>query len=193
MARFPRVALRATLGCIPLPRWGRATRGVLLLLWLVGSAPTVEPLSLHGFTMGSTWSAKYRPGTNTPSSLAVKSALQGRLDHLEKQMSTWRADSDVMRFNASRDTNWFPVPRDTALVVCEALEISRLTDGAFDVTVFPLVQLWGFGPAGRRKDLPSTNEIAAARARAGWQKLAARLDPPALRKDLPDEIGRAHV
>mgnify|MGYP003340894622 CR=1 FL=1 len=186
MARFPRVALRATLGCIPLPRWGRATRGVLLLLWLVGSAPTVEPLSLHGFTMGSTWSAKYRPGTNTPSSLAVKSALQGRLDHLEKQMSTWRADSDVMRFNASRDTNWFPVPRDTALVVCEALEISRLTDGAFDVTVFPLVQLWGFGPAGRRKDLPSTNEIAAARARAGWQKLAARLDPPALRKDLPD-------
>ncbi|NBV22130.1 MAG: FAD:protein FMN transferase, partial [Proteobacteria bacterium] len=78
------------------------------------------------------------------------------------------------------------VSRDTAVVVREALAVSALTEGAFDVTVFPLVQLWGFGPAGRRKGLPTTNEVAAARARVGWQKLQVRLDPPALRKELPE-------
>lgn len=142
-------------------------------------------VTLHGFTMGAAWSAKFRPAAQTPKRTEVERALQVRLDDLEKQMSTWRADSDLSRFNASRDTNWFPVPRDTAAVVREALAVSALTDGAFDVTVFPLVQLWGFGPAGRRKGLPSTNEVAAAGARVGWRKLEARLDPPALRKTQP--------
>lgn len=159
----------------------------LPLLWAVGIAeepPTV--VNLRGLTMGSTWSAKYRPSTNTLPPREVERALQARLDDLEQQMSTWRADSNLMRFNASKETNWFPVPRDTAVVVREALEVSRLTEGAFDATVFPLVQLWGFGPAGRRKGLPSTNEVSVALARVGWRRLESRLDPPALRKSQPD-------
>ena len=143
-------------------------------------------VTVHGLTMGSTWSAKYRPATNTPPLRAVEQALQTRLDDLERQMSTWRADSVLSRFNASRDTNWFPVPRDTAVVVREALEVSALTDGAFDVTVFPLVQLWGFGSGGKKGRVPSDAEIAAALKRIGWQKLVARLDPPALRKSQAD-------
>ncbi len=154
---------------------------------IVGAVAEPPPIiTLGGFTMGSTWSVKYRPAAQTPEPAAVKRALQTRLDDLERQMSTWHADSVLTRFNASRDANWFAVPRDTAVVVREALEVSAFTDGAFDVTVFPLVQLWGFGPAGRRKGLPTTNEIAAARARVGWRKLEARLDPPALRKSQPD-------
>jgi len=142
--------------------------------------------SLRGFTMGSTWSAKYRPASNTPPARAVERALQAKLDDMEKQMSTWRADADLSRFNASRDTNWFPIPRDTAVVVREALEVSRLTEGALDVTVFPLVQLWGFGPGGKKGRVPTDAEIVASLKRVGWQKLHARLDPPALRKDLPE-------
>lgn len=166
----------------------RQTACLLLLIGCVASATAAESplLTLSGFTMGSTWSAKYRSATNTPPTRAVEQALQARLDDLEKQMSTWRADSVLSRFNASSDTNWFPVPRDTALVVREALAVSALTDGAFDVTVFPLVQLWGFGPAGRRKGLPTTSGIAAALKRVGWQKLEARLEPPALRKSQAD-------
>jgi len=143
-------------------------------------------LTTHGFTMGSTWSAKYRPAANTPPPRAVEQALQARLDDLEKQMSTWRAASVLSHFNASPETNWFPVPRDTAVVVREALAVSRLTGGAFDVTVFPLVQLWGFGPGGKKGRVPSDDEIAAALKRVGWEKLEARLDPPGLRKTQPD-------
>jgi thiamine biosynthesis lipoprotein len=163
---------------------------LVVLVWLgaaVGChAAPAELVSLRGATMGSIWSAKYRPATNTPPARNMERAVQARLDDLERQMSTWRADSVLSRFNVSHDTNWFPVPRDTAVVVREALAVSKLTDGAFDVTVFPLVQLWGFGPTGRRKGLPTTNEIAAALAKVGWRKLDARLDPPALRKTQPD-------
>ncbi|MEN9573819.1 MAG: Thiamine biosynthesis lipoprotein ApbE precursor [Verrucomicrobiota bacterium] len=160
------------------------------LVWLelaaVSLAAPPELISLRGATMGSTWAVTYRPGAGTPTRSAVERAMQERLDELERQMSTWRADSDLSHFNAARDTNWFPVPRDTAVVVREALAVSALTDGAFDPTVFPLVQLWGFGPAGRRVGLPTTNEIASALAKVGWRKLDARLTPPALRKSQPD-------
>lgn len=140
-------------------------------------------VSLRGFTMGSTWSAKFRPADATPPERDVERALQAKLDALERQMSTWRADSDVSRFNASTGTNWFSVPRETVVVVREALAVSALTDGAFDVTVFPLVRLWGFGPGDGKGRVPAEAEIAAALRHVGWQKLHARLDPPALRKD----------
>ncbi len=136
--------------------------------------------------MGSTWSVKCRPELVMAERRRVERLLQSRLDDLEHQMSTWRTDSVLSRFNTSRDTNWFSVPRDTAVVVREALAVSQLTGGAFDVTVFPLVQLWGFGPGGRKGRVPTDAEIAAALKRVGWRRLEARLDPPALRKSQPD-------
>lgn len=155
---------------------------LLACTWLARAVDT-ELVSLRGFTMGSTWSVKFRPAATTPPERDVEIALQARLDALERQMSTWRADSDLSRFNASAGTNWFPVPRDTALVVREALVVSALTDGAFDVTVFPLVRLWGFGPSGKKGRVPTDAEIAAALRHVGWKQLHVRLDPPALRKD----------
>jgi len=164
---------------------------IVWLGYLLGCASSARAadggfVSLRGFTMGSTWSAKYRPAAATPPERDVERVLQARLDTLERQMSTWRADSDVSRFNASASTNWFPVPRDTAAVVREALAVSALTDGAFDVTVFPLVELWGFGPNGKKGRVPGDPEIAAALKRVGWRKLEARLDPPAVRKSQAD-------
>lgn len=161
------------------------------VLWLCGllgcaglaRAADAELISLRGFTMGSTWSAKFRPTGVTPPERDVERALQSRLDALERQMSTWRADSDVSRFNASTGTNWFPVPRDTVVVVQEALAVSALTDGAFDVTVFPLVRLWGFGPGGKKGRVPTDTEIITELRHVGWKRLHARLDPPALRKE----------
>lgn len=150
--------------------------------WFARAADT-RMVSLRGFTMGSTWSVKFRPATATPPERDVERALQAKLDALERQMSTWRADSDVSRFNASTGTNWFSVPRETAVVVREALAVSALTDGAFDVTVFPLVRLWGFGPGGGKGRVPAEAEIATTLRHVGWRKLHARLDPPALRKD----------
>src|SRR5207247_810948 len=81
-----------------------------------------------------------------------------------------------------RGTNWFSVSPELARCVAEAQRVSRLTSGAFDVTVDPLVRLWGFGPDRHTGRVPSEQTIATARRHVDFRQLDARLDPPALRK-----------
>jgi thiamine biosynthesis lipoprotein len=74
--------------------------------------------------------------------------------------------------------------------LCDLVElaqsISALSDGAFDVTVGPLVNLWGFGPETQPFRIPEAQAIVDARERVGYRKLHCRPQPPALRKDQPD-------
>ena len=100
-------------------------------------------------------------------------------------MSTWRPDSILSRFNQYQGTDWFPVPVELAELVTQANELSQATDGAFDVTVAPLVNLWGFGPTRRPGPIPTDPAIATAGQHVGYQHLHARTSPPALRKDDP--------
>jgi thiamine biosynthesis lipoprotein len=151
--------------------------------------PDSPLIAIGGHTMGGDWSVtlcRLPPGQTRE---AVQQSCQAILDRLEGAMSTYRADSDVTRFNHSTATDWFDVPQDLANVVWLAQRVSDQSGGAFDVTVGPLVDLWGFGPAknGLRKgEIPSDDAIAAARALVGYRRLHARLAPPALRKDMPD-------
>jgi len=72
------------------------------------------------------------------------------------------------------------------LVVGEAIRTSQQTGGAFDATVGPLVNLWHFGPERNGGSVPSDSQIAENRERVGYQRVQARLDPPALKKSRPD-------
>lgn len=117
----------------------------------------------------------------------AQAIVDRELDLVNTRMSTYRADSEVSLFNSHSSTEWFPVSAEVCAVVARALEISRFSEGAFDITVAPLVNLWNFGPNPQdRTKLPSAEEIAAAKARIGYQKLHVRLDPPALKKDDPE-------
>jgi thiamine biosynthesis lipoprotein len=116
----------------------------------------------------------------------VRCGVEELLSRLERAMSTYRDDSDVCRFNAHRGTNWFAVSPDIVRVVEEAQRISRLSDGAFDVTAEPLVRLWGFGPQRGVREAPSDDALAGARRSVDYRKLHARVSPPALRKDDPE-------
>lgn len=107
------------------------------------------------------------------------------IQSVDERMSTYAPDSELSRFNAAASTDWFPVTADTQAVVAEALRVSRLSDGAFDVTVGPLVDLWGFGPAGSTHLLPAEADLALARANVGYALLETRASPPALRKRVP--------
>ena len=91
-------------------------------------------------------------------------------------MSTYQPDSDVSKFNRSTSTEWFSVDPLTAQVVMRALEISRQTNGAFDITVGPAVDLWNFGAAESVNDLPSDQQIQAVLPLVGFSKIEARLD-----------------
>ncbi|MGL6225624.1 MAG: FAD:protein FMN transferase [Thermoguttaceae bacterium] len=118
----------------------------------------------------------------------LQTAVQKALDAVDQMMSTYKVDSDVSRFNAFDSTDWFPVSAETAQVVAIAQEVSQLTEGAFDVTVAPLVDRWGFGPKKKGPELtavPTDEELQTLKQSVGYQKLDVRLDPPALKKAVP--------
>lgn len=144
-------------------------------------------VSLGGLTMGVTWSLRaWAPRELRDAVLTA--AVQAACDTVVAQMSTWEPDSDVSRYNAAAPASWVMAPAHLLAVLGAAVDVARLSDGAFDPTVGSLVDLWGFGPAG-----PVTTEPAAASLRAaslGWRDInidtdrGAILQPGGLRLDL---------
>ncbi|NWA70360.1 FAD:protein FMN transferase [Serratia proteamaculans] len=152
-------------------------------LLLTGCGP--EQVNLDGKTMGTSYSIRYVTGDDTPSATKMQAEIDKRLELVNDQMSTYRPGSELSRFNASRAVDKpFPVSAATTEVVLEALRINRVTDGALDVTVGPLVNLWGFGPEGRPDKVPSTAELEQRRAWTGIDKLSVQGN--ALVKSIPE-------
>lgn len=104
------------------------------------------------------------------------------LDDIEAQMSTYRSDSVLSRINRAPVGTWLKATPELLDVLEPAQRLSALSGGAFDVTVGPLVNLWGFGPDAASDAAPSEDLIAAARARVGYGYLTLRR-PAGLRKD----------
>lgn len=156
-------------------------RFALLLLLLSGCSRDDQPVILGGRTMGTTWSLRVDGGDGTIS----QKEIQQQLDNWESIISHWRPDAALSRFNASTSTDWVAVPAELVEVVELAKQIGGETDHVLDITIGPLIDLWGFGAAGRRDTAPTEAEIAGAKSKCGWQHLHARHDPPALRKDIP--------
>ncbi len=157
-----------------------------LLLACTNSAAAAEALSLPGETMGTTYVVKIADPPANLDADALHKSIDAALETVNDQMSTWRPDSELSRFNAADTTDWVSVSPALVTVIAESQRISAATDGAFDVTVGPLISLWGFDHEGRPEKTPTAAEIAAARARCGYRKLDVRADPPALRKSRPD-------
>ncbi len=132
--------------------------------------------------MGTTWSLRVDPETKSIRQIE----LQQQLDALESTLSHWQPDSPVSRFNASSSTDWIEVPTELIEVVELAQQIGGETDHALDITIAPLIDLWGFGATGKRDSPPNEAEIAKAKAQCGWRHLHTRHAPPALRKDIPE-------
>jgi thiamine biosynthesis lipoprotein len=106
------------------------------------------------------------------------------LKDIDASMSTYRSDSELSRFNTADTTEWFPVSADMIEVIDHALQVSETSRGAFDITVGPLVNLWGFGPDLQADRVPTDQQIQSEMARVGYQRVHIRRQPPALRKDL---------
>jgi len=136
--------------------------------------------------MGTTYSVKVDCLPNGTTADQLKEQIDQRLERLNDLMSTYRQDSELQRFGRDTGTDWFDVSPETAAVVAEALRISRLSGGAFDATVAPLVNLWNFGPDAKVFRIPSDQEIAEAKKHVGFEEIDVQLTPPALRKQHPD-------
>ncbi|MEN4921862.1 FAD:protein FMN transferase, partial [Achromobacter spanius] len=121
-------------------------------------------------TMGTTWSARMA----LPAGLAdasARQAIQAALDQVVAQMSTWEADSDITRYNRA-GPGWQDIPAEFFHVLRHALMLADDSGGAYDPTVGPLVNAWGFGPHQRAFEPPSPAAVEAARSRCGWRRVA---------------------
>jgi len=170
--------------------------GILASFFLLAacdsSTPSVKPAApaatvLEGKTMGTFWRVSIM-NVDARRADELRGKIQSQLDADDQLLSTYKNDSALMRFNLSNSTSLWPVSEAMADIVTEALHIGYKTNGAMDITVGPLVNLWGFGPTKQPEKIPDQAQIDDARARTGLQHLTVinQYGQQYLQKDIPD-------
>lgn len=164
---------------------------VILFFLMVGcdtqdkAAP--QALVLEGKTMGTFWRVSLA-GVDSSQEQSLRAKIQAQLDADDRLMSTWKNDSALSRFNQFTGTTPYPVSEAMSDIITMALRIGAKTDNAMDITVGPLVNLWGFGPHSAPEKTPNAQQIAAAKALTGLQHLQVinSSGKQWLQKDLPE-------
>lgn len=139
-----------------------------------------QQVAFEGKTMGTTYHIKYIDDGSLDN-LAKPAEIQQQIESLLKivnnEMSTYQKNSQISEFNNSRQVDVpFSVSKDFAIVVEEAIRLNKVTDGALDVTVGPLVNLWGFGPDKRLNKEPTAEQIAEKAKSVGIEKILVTLE-----------------
>lgn len=120
---------------------------------LAGCQPQVEKIG--GPTMGSTWQASFVREGNTPQATVIQTEVSRILSDIDQAVSTYRDDSDVARFNAAPAGTCMDMP-EVALTLAErANAFAAQGKGAFDITLLPVLDAWGFGPQAARQKTAS--------------------------------------
>lgn len=131
-----------------------------------------EPVeSFGGPTMGSRYSVKYLGAAGLPSRERLQGETEAILAEVDHQLSTYRDDSLVSRFNQLPAGACMAMPDGVLSLVRAGQRLAEESEGAFDLTLEPLLDLWGFGPQGRAMQVPSAAALAEARRRTGQQHL----------------------
>lgn len=167
---------------------GLAVRGLALAAGcvLAACARPPSPETFRGDTMGTTYSVQVAQLPDGVSRGELRSAIDAVLEETNRVFSTYDPDSETSRFNAREDTSPVAVSAQLGSLVAISGEIGAATDGAFDITVAPLVRAWGFG-AGSAVEVasPHSGDLAALRASVGRDKLLLVDGGRALQKLVP--------
>ena len=131
-----------------------------------------KPIALHGQTMGTTFNVKYYPSEHTPNQDQVLAAINKRLVEINQLMSTYIPDSELSLLNKAKAGEAFSLSPENVYLINEALRVNELSDGYYDITVGPLVNLWGFGPTGRVTKQPDAQVLEQSREWVGAKKLS---------------------
>ena len=163
-----------------LPNFIRALIFALSFIFLNAcSEQTAQTVTLQGETMGTTYTVKYLSDgqDKLPSPTEIQKRIDDALKEVNRQMSTYQTDSEISQFNQLRTVNQaMPISQDFAYVTGEALRLNKLTHGALDVTVGPLVNLWGFGPDKSVTWEPTPEQIKQAASYTGIDKIILQQD-----------------
>ena len=162
---------------------------VAMALSLAACQKETKVISLSGKTMGTTYHVKYLDeGSMKATSEKTHEEIEAILKDVNAKMSTYKKDSELSRFNQNTQVNTpIEISADFAKVLAEAIRLNKVTEGALDVTVGPVVNLWGFGPEKRPEKQPTPEQLAERQAWVGIDKIALDMSgtKPTLSKALP--------
>jgi FAD:protein FMN transferase len=128
-------------------------------------------LSIGGLTMGTTYSIKFIPQNKNIDKNKIYTDIEQILTDINQSMSTYITDSELSLLNQSKDGEWQDISDDLYLVIEHANNVSLITNGAFDITVGPLVNLWGFGPDPITRKIPDDSLLQAIKQHTGYKKI----------------------
>ena len=164
----------------------KAVLGILCTLALTGCGKPDPVERISGPTMGSTYSVQYVPPATGVGTDQVKREIESILGEIDQHFSTYRSDSLVSTFNRLPAGSCQAMPEDVLKLVRLGEILWRESGGAFDLSVEPLMDLWGFGPQSREEKVPDAQRLAEVRQRVGQGHL--RIDGEQLCKDIALEL-----
>lgn len=159
---------------------------VLLLSGCLKNRNTDDLVVFTGATMGTTYSIKVSGLSDSSSVKPLQRDIEELLEGINLSMSTYLTDSEISRFNRFIDVSPYSVSPRMIRVVKESLRVSSLTEGALDITIAPLVNLWGFGVDKQTATIVDEKKIKALKRRIGYKKIKAEIDPPQISKQHPE-------
>ncbi|WP_444922745.1 FAD:protein FMN transferase [Microbulbifer sp. DLAB2-AF] len=164
----------------------------LFLLWatviFTACTPAAENWQLSGRTMGTAYHITVVDVPQSVKRSELQSLIDDELQQVNQEMSTYIEDSELMRFNRGPVGEAIPVSEPLVDIVTLSLDIYRRSQGAFEVTVGPLVNLWGFGPQPEPEKIPSDAEIAGLQKVVGSDALKVTRKPDTITRQRPVEI-----
>jgi FAD:protein FMN transferase len=145
-----------------------------------------ELLTLEGFTMGTVYSVKVVKQGPSDIYNTLSQNVEKTLQSVNLKMSTYIDSSEISQLNISPANEWLKISPELYFVLAEADRVSKLSSGAFDITVGPLVNLWGFGAEDKNRKIPQQEEIDQRKKKIGYSKLVLQDSLQSVKKEIPD-------
>ncbi len=158
---------------------------ILMTLALAACKRGADDITLTGQTMGTNYTVVAVDPDKSLTKEKLLEAIESSLSQTDKQMSNWNPQSEISQINASRSTDPIEISPEMDYLLRAAQEVHMASDGQFDLTVGPLIELWGFGKKGADSEIPSDAEIAATLDLIG-QTSSVKLDGGKLLKLKPE-------
>lgn len=157
--------------------------GAALMLAACDDQPVT--LSLSGETMGTTYNITIVDQTGELDAQNVQTTVDATLMTVNALMSNWDPNSEISRFNALTSTEPVEISTDLAAVMKAAMDVHTQSEGQFDVTLGPVIELWGFGAPKPDDPVPTDIEVQSALEKTGQARLV-KLGPKTMQKGRPD-------
>ena len=161
----------------------RRTFITLLAVGSVTACARPAHTTIRGLTMGTSYTVELAAPIDDATRKGLVELIEAELAAINRAMSTFDPRSELSEFNRRQDLRWTRASRGLFEVLDSASRISTATQGAFDVTVGPLVDLWGFGPEFRTQRVPNDAFIERVRESVGYQHVQTDPSAGAIRKN----------